>query len=71
MTGVEGEFELGQTVRLLGPDGREIARGITHYNSQDLAAVRGLRSEEIAANLDLAYGSTVVHRDDMVLVSGA
>jgi glutamate 5-kinase len=66
---VQGEFERGQTVRLLGPGGREIARGITHYNSEDLAAIRGLRSEEIAATLDAEYGPTVVHRDDMVLVS--
>jgi glutamate 5-kinase len=71
VTSVTGEFERGQTVRLLGPDGGEIARGITHYNSRDLGAVRGLRSEEIAASLDSEYGSTVVHRDDMVLVSGA
>jgi glutamate 5-kinase len=66
---VKGEFERGQTVRLLGPDGHEIARGITHYSSGDLAAIRGLRSEEIAAMIDTEYGPTVVHRDDMVLVS--
>jgi len=68
VTGVEGAFERGQTVRLLGPDGREIARGITHYDSEDLAAIRGLRSDEIAALLDAEYGSIVVHRDDMVVV---
>jgi glutamate 5-kinase len=69
VTGVEGAFERGQTVCLLSPDGREIARGITHYDAHDLAAVRGLRSDEIAALLDSEYGSIVVHRDDMVLVA--
>jgi glutamate 5-kinase len=68
VTGVSGSFERGQTVRLLAPDGREIGRGITHYNAEDLAAIRGLRSDEIAARLDSEYGSIVVHRDDMVLV---
>jgi glutamate 5-kinase len=69
VTDVRGEFDRGQTVRLLGPDGREIARGITHYDSEDLATIRGLRSEEIAATVDAEYGPIVVHRDDMVVVS--
>ncbi len=68
VTGVSGSFQRGQTVRLLAPDGREIARGITHYNDQALIAIRGRRSDEIAKMLDQTYGSTVVHRDDMVLV---
>jgi glutamate 5-kinase len=69
VTDVEGAFERGQTVRLLGPDGHEIARGIAHYSSEDLAVIRGLRSEEIAAVLDAEYGPIVVHRDDMVTVT--
>jgi glutamate 5-kinase len=65
---VEGRFERGQTVRLLGPDGREIARGITNYNAADLATIRGLHSDQIPAVLGYQYGPTVVHRDDMVVV---
>ena len=68
VTGVSGQFERGQTVRMLAPDGREIARGITNYNATDLAAIRGHRSEEIPVVLGYQYGPTVVHRDDMVLV---
>jgi len=68
VTGVSGQFERGQTVRMLAPDGREIARGITNYNAADLAAIRGHQSEEIPAILGYQYGPTVVHRDDMVLV---
>jgi glutamate 5-kinase len=69
VTGVEGSFERGQTVCLVSDAGREIARGITYYDAEDLAAIRGLRSDEIAAMLDTEYGSIVVHRDDMVLVA--
>jgi glutamate 5-kinase len=68
ITGVSGQFERGQTVRLLALDGREIARGITHYNAADLAAIRGHQSEEIPAILGYQYGPAVVHRDDLVLV---
>ena len=68
VTRVSGEFKRGQTVRLVGPDGYEIARGITNYNASDLAAIQGHRSDDIPAVLGYQYGPTVVHRDDMVLV---
>ncbi len=68
VTSVSGLFERGQTVRLLGPDGREIGRGIANYGANDLAAIRGQRSDEIPVVLGYQYGPAVVHRDDMVLV---
>jgi glutamate 5-kinase len=69
ITDVMGSFERGWTVRLLAPDGREIARGITLYGAEDLATIQGCRSDEIAEILDATYGATVVHRDDMVLLA--
>ena len=68
VTDVKGSFERGQTIRVLDPDGREIARGITHYKAADLLALRGKRSDQIAVTLGYEYGPTVVHRDDMVLI---
>jgi glutamate 5-kinase len=68
VSAVAGDFRRGQTVRLLAPDGREIARGITNYDAADLIAIRGHRSSEISAILGYQYGTTVVHRDDLVLV---
>jgi len=68
VTGAVGEFERGQTVRLLAPDGREIARGVTNYNAADLLVIRGHQSNEIPGILGYEYGATVVHRDDLVLV---
>jgi glutamate 5-kinase len=68
VTGVDGQFERGQTVRLLAPDGLEIARGIINYDATSLIAIMGRQSCEIPAILGYQYGPTVVHRDDMVLV---
>jgi glutamate 5-kinase len=65
---VSGEFERGQTVRLLAPDGCEIARGIVHYDAASLIAIMGRQSTEIPSVLGYQYGPTVVHRDDLVLV---
>jgi len=69
VTDVLGSFARGSTVRLLSPDGSEIARGIILYSSEELTAIRGCHSDEIAEILDNAYGPTVVHRDDMVLLT--
>jgi glutamate 5-kinase len=68
VTAIEGQFQRGQTVRLLAPDGSEIARGIAHYDAASLVAIMGRHSSEIPAILGYQYGPTVVHRDDLVLV---
>jgi glutamate 5-kinase len=68
VTAVEGRFQRGQTVRLLAPNGAEVARGIAHYDADSLAAIMGHHSSEIPTILGFQYGPTVVHRDDLVLV---
>jgi glutamate 5-kinase len=68
VTGVIGQFERGQTVRLLAPGGEEIARGIANYSASSLSAIKGHHSSEIPAVLGYQYGPTVVHRDDLLLV---
>ncbi len=65
---VVGEFERGQTVRLLSEERREVARGVTNYDAAALRAIQGHQSSEIPAILGYEYGPTVVHRDGMVLV---
>jgi glutamate 5-kinase len=47
----------------------EIARGITHYDSQDLQRIKGVKSEEVANILGFEHGTVVVHRDDLVVVA--
>lgn len=66
--GVEGEFERGQTVRLLTPEGTELARGLTRYRSADLRRIAGRRSVDTQGTLGYDYGPEVVHRDDLVML---
>jgi glutamate 5-kinase len=47
VTGVDGQFERGDTVRLLASDGGEVARGITNYDASSLVAIKGYHSGEI------------------------
>lgn len=63
---VEGEFARGHTIRLIAPDGAELARGLTRYASADLGRIAGHHSREIEALLGFTYGPEAVHRDDLV-----
>ena len=65
---VEGPFERGDSVRVLGPDGHEIARGLVNYGATDLERILGLQSDEIESVLGFVYGDEVIHRNDMVLL---
>jgi glutamate 5-kinase len=68
ITAVQGIFERGDTVSIRQPDGRERARGIARYNSQEMARIIGCRSDEIDGRLGYAYGPVAVHRNDLILV---
>jgi glutamate 5-kinase len=66
--GVAGDFARGDAVRVLGPDGRELARGLSAYNSEDARRIMGHRSEEIEAILGWRGRDELIHRDDLVLL---
>lgn len=64
---VRGNFQRGDVVDIL-EDGAPIAYGICNYDSTDVAAIRGTRSDRIAAILGHHYGEEVVHRNNMVIL---
>jgi glutamate 5-kinase len=68
LVSVGGNFERGDTIRILKADGGEIARGIVNYGDRDLGRIAGRSSEEIESVLGYNYGDEVVHRNDMVLL---
>jgi len=68
VTQVSGEFDRGDTVRVLDENGRELARGITSYSSADLTRLRGRHSDDIESLLGYDYGDEVIHRNDLVLL---
>jgi glutamate 5-kinase len=64
---VEGVFDKGDTVRLIGPDGAVIARGVARYDGADARKIAGLRSDAIEATLGYDDGPVLVHADDLVV----
>jgi glutamate 5-kinase len=65
---VEGRFRRGEAVRIVNPEGRELARGICRYDALDLNKIKGQHSEQIESLLGYGYGSVAIHRDDLVLL---
>src|SRR6185369_5165694 len=68
---VSGAFSRGDTVAIVDPDGREIARGLVAYDAADAVKIAGLKSSEIAPVLGYAARSAMVHRDDLVVRAAA
>jgi len=64
---VEGKFAAGDSVEVVGPDGRVIARGSVGYDSAELPGMLGRNSSDAAAELGPKYSRPVVHRDDLVM----
>ena len=69
ITGASGEFQIGDVVALVDPTGSEFARGLTNYATADVARIKGLRTEQIAATLGHCPYVEVIHRDNMALTS--
>lgn len=67
-TAVEGTFERGVCLRVLGPDGNEAARGITSYTSAEMEAILRCASSEIEQRLGYAGPDELIHRNDLVLM---
>jgi glutamate 5-kinase len=68
VTRAVGRFERGDRVRLVGPDGAEVARGICAYSDSDAARIIGRKSAEIEKVLGFRGRDELVHRDDLVLL---
>lgn len=65
---VEGDFQRGDPIMILGLDGREVARGLSAYEHQAMRQIAGCKSREIVDRLGYTYGDVAVHRNDMILL---
>ena len=65
---VEGNFEAGHTVSVVDDAGHELARGLTHYGSAELARIKGHKSTEILQLLGHKSFDEVIHRDDLIIL---
>jgi glutamate 5-kinase len=64
---IDGRFERGDAVVVRTREGREIARGLSAYSSEDARAIAGHKSGEIETILGYRGRDEMIHRDDLVV----
>ncbi len=67
VTKVSGVFVPGDVVSMVNGAGREIARGLSNYASDDARQICGKKTSDVHALLGDAAYDEVVHRDNLVL----
>jgi glutamate 5-kinase len=66
---VSGDFGRGEVVGCIGPDGREVARGLVNYGAQEAARIVRRPSSEIESVLGYVDEPELIHRDNLVLLA--
>lgn len=69
ITKVEGHFEVGDIVKIVGPDNQIIARGFTNYSSNECDTIKGHQSGEIESLLGYISYIVAIHRNNMVITN--
>ena len=64
----DGEYAVGDTVRVLTEDYQEIARGVVNFSERDIQKIKGLKTEEFCRIFQEKVPEEVIHRDNMVLM---
>ena len=67
VTGVEGRFQRGDAVLVAGPDGQEVARGLSAYDAEAARRIAGQKSRDIETLLGYRGREELIHRDDLVV----
>lgn len=68
VTAVQGEFLRGDLVICRDQNGREIARGLVNYSSDEARKIAGQPSAKILQLLGYKDDDELIHRDNLVLV---
>ena len=64
---VEKDFSRGEVINICDKSGKQIARGVSRYNSDALRQIAGRHSQEISQIIGYEYGAVAVHRNDMII----
>jgi glutamate 5-kinase len=65
---VEGRFDRGDAVIVKNLQGKDVAKGLITYSSDDAIRIIGRKSQEIEQILGFKGRNVLIHRDDLVLL---
>jgi glutamate 5-kinase len=69
VTGVEGQFEAGDVLAVCDEAGREIARGISNFSSDEIQRIAGAHTNEVSRILGYETQPEVIHRDNLAVTA--
>ena len=64
-----GSFKKGDVVSLRDRHGAEFARGLTNYPTDEVARIKGLKTDAIASALGHCPYEEVIHRDNIAVTT--
>jgi glutamate 5-kinase len=65
---VKGPFDRGDSVNIVGPEGKAVGCGVANYSASDLERIKGCRSAQITQILGYHFGDEVIHRNNVVML---
>jgi len=68
VSGVRGEFEAGDPIDLVAPDGSVVARGLASFAAHEIPAMLGLSTVQLRDQLGPHFARELVNIDDLVVV---
>ncbi|MEA3195882.1 MAG: glutamate 5-kinase [Betaproteobacteria bacterium] len=68
VTAVSGDFARGEIVGCIDPQGRQVARGLVNYSSEETRRIMRRPSGEIESVLGYVDEPELIHRDNLVLL---
>ena len=68
VTKVTGTFDRGEVIQCINESGDEILKGIVNYNSEEVKKIIGLSSDKIEAVLGYVNESSLIHRNNMIII---
>ena len=65
---VTGNFDAGDPISCLDPDGKEFAKGLVNFASDLLHRIKGLKTQDISQQIGPQEYEEVIHRDNLVIL---
>ena len=66
---ITGSFDRGEVIQCVNKSGDEVLKGIVNYNSEEVKKIIGLPSDKIEAALGYVNESSLIHRNNMIIIS--
>ena len=68
VTKVTGTFDRGEVIQCVNKLGDEILKGLVNYNSEEVKKIIGLSSDKIESVLGYVNESSLIHRNNMIII---